>query len=87
MYRSTSVDSEIQKIYFLRTFAGQRQKSLKSAFDSAWRAFYLIADWSVSPETRILKWYLNYPIGQLGALYFHLTVVKYHQNLLFVKNK
>ena len=29
-------------------------------------SFLFNADWSVSPETRILKCYLNYPIGQLS---------------------
>ena len=29
-------------------------------------SFLVNADWSVSPETRILKYYLNDPIGQLS---------------------
>ena len=29
-------------------------------------SFLFNADWSVLPETRILKCYLNYPIGQLS---------------------
>ena len=30
------------------------------------------ADWSISPETRILKRYLNYPIGELSGFLFPL---------------